>query len=246
MPQASTVDKDDVARFSALAAQWWNPHGAFKPLHKFNPTRIDYIRAHACTHFGRDSKSFTPFDGLRLLDIGCGGGLLSEPMCRLGAHVTGVDASEKNIRIAQTHAQESGLAIDYQHTTAEALAQTPARFDIILNMEVVEHVADVPLFLHSCATLLAENGLMVVATLNRTLKSLLLAKIGAEYILRWLPIGTHTWQQFLKPAEVATPLTAAGLTQARLDGVTYNPLRDSWSLSNDTDVNYLMVFTKPR
>jgi len=228
MTGQTTIDPADVARFSALAAEWWNPIGTFRPLHRFNPVRIQYIRDRATAHFGRPTDSTEPLKGLTLLDIGCGGGLLSEPMTRLGATVTGVDASEKNIKTAATHAAETGLVIDYRATTAEDLAATGAQFDIILNMEVIEHVADVPLFLSACSRMLKPGGLMVVATLNRTAKAFALAIVGAEYVLSWLPRGTHDWRKFLRPSEIVAELAANGLTLGQIDGVSYNPLREQW------------------
>lgn len=241
---ASTIDEADVARFSAMAAEWWDEQGKFKPLHKFNPVRLAYIREQALARFGRDAKARRPFEGLSLLDIGCGGGLLSEPMARLGFVVTGADASEKNIGTASAHAAEQGLAIDYRATTAEALATDGAAFDVILNMEVVEHVADLTLFLKSCAAMLRPGGMMVVATLNRTLKAWALAIVGAEYVLRWLPRGTHDWKKFVTPAELRSGLTEAGLAVSDLTGVAYNPLSDIWRRSSDTGVNYLMLAVK--
>ncbi len=240
----STIDASEVARFSALAAEWWNPHGKFGVLHKFNPVRLRFIREHAVRHFRRDEKSVTPFEGLRLLDIGCGGGLLSEPMARLGFSVVGADASEKNIRTAATHAGEQGLEIDYRATSAEALAAAGVRFDVILNMEVVEHVADLDLFLSSCASMLRPGGIMFVATLNRTMKSWALAIVGAEYILGWIPQGTHDWNKFIKPMELDTALGRAGLNGRHETGVMYNPLSGQWMLSSDTDVNYMLVATR--
>lgn len=240
----STIDAAEVARFSALAAEWWNPHGKFGVLHKFNPVRLRFIRDHAVRHFRRDDKAIAPFEGLRLLDIGCGGGLLSEPMARMGFSVVGADASEKNIRTAATHAREQGLDIDYRATSAEALAATGERFDVILNMEVVEHVADLDLFLSSCAAMLRPGGIMFVATLNRTMKSWALAIVGAEYILGWIPQGTHDWNKFIKPMELDTALGRAGLNGRHETGVMYNPLSGQWMLSPDTDVNYMLVATK--
>ena len=245
MTGQTTIDPADVARFSALAAEWWNPTGTFRPLHRFNPVRIAYIRDRATAHFGRPADSITPLKGLTLLDIGCGGGLLSEPMARLGAAVTGVDASEKNIKTAATHAAETGLAIDYRATTAEDLAATGAQFDIILNMEVIEHVADVPLFLSACSRMLKPGGLMVIATLNRTAKAFALAIVGAEYVLGWLPRGTHDWRKFLRPSEIVAELAANGLALGQIDGVSYNPLREQWLLSRDTAVNYVLTAVKP-
>jgi 2-polyprenyl-6-hydroxyphenyl methylase/3-demethylubiquinone-9 3-methyltransferase len=241
---ATTIDAGDVARFSALAAEWWDETGKFRPLHKFNPVRLAYIREKALAHFARDGASRRPFEGLRLLDIGCGGGLLSEPMARLGFAVTGADASEKNIGTAAAHAAEQGLTIDYRATTAEALSAAGERFDMILNMEVVEHVANVPLFMSSCAALLKPGGMMVVATLNRTFKAWALAIVGAEYVLGWLPKGTHEWAKFVTPGELRSAVTAGGLAVADLTGVAYNPLADQWRRSTDTDVNYLMTAAK--
>ncbi len=237
----SSVDDAEIAKFSAMAAEWWDPHGKFRPLHKFNPVRLEFIRDTVCDHFGRDRRSIRPFKGLRLLDIGCGGGLLCEPMRRLGADVTGADASEKNIRTASVHAAEQGLDIDYRAETAEALAADGETFDIILNMEVVEHVADVPGFIASCGEMVRPGGLMIVATLNRTLKSFALAIVGAEYILRWLPRGTHQWEKFVTVEELRDALHGAGLDPGKPTGVVYNPIGDAWSLSRDHDVNYMMI-----
>ncbi|MBP6013772.1 MAG: bifunctional 2-polyprenyl-6-hydroxyphenol methylase/3-demethylubiquinol 3-O-methyltransferase UbiG [Alphaproteobacteria bacterium] len=242
--QQSTVDDAEVARFSALAAEWWNPHGKFGVLHRFNPVRLGFIRDQAATHFGRDSKATKPFAGLRLLDIGCGGGLLSEPMARLGFDVLGADASEKNIKTASVHAAEGGLSIDYRATTAEALAEAGEQFDVVLNMEVIEHVADLNLFLKSCASMLKPGGLMFVATINRTAKAFALAVVGAEYVLGWLPRGTHDWNKFVKPLELDTALTRAGLEVASETGVMFNPLTGGWLLARDTDVNYMVVAKK--
>lgn len=242
--QQSTVDAAEVARFSALAAEWWNPHGKFGVLHRFNPVRLGFIRDQAIAHFGRDSKAVKPFAGLRLLDIGCGGGLLSEPMARLGFDVLGADASEKNIKTASVHAAEGGLAIDYRATTAEALAEAGERFDVVLNMEVIEHVADLNLFLKSCASMLKPGGVMFVATINRTAKAFALAVVGAEYVLGWLPRGTHDWNKFVKPLELDTALTRAGLEVGSETGVMFNPLTGGWLLARDMDVNYMVVAKK--
>ena len=241
-----TVDPDEVARFSAMAAEWWDPTGKFRPLHRFNPVRLAYVRDRVSAHFGCDAKAMRPFEGLRLLDIGCGGGLLSEPMCRLGAAVTGADAGDRNIATASVHAHEQGLDIDYRCTTAEALAEAGERFDVILNMEVIEHVADRDAFLAACAALLKPGGLMIVATMNRTVKALGLAVIGAEYVLGWLPRGTHDWSKFVTPDEMRTGLAAAGLEVAGMTGVVYNPLADRWSLARDMGVNYMALAVKPR
>jgi 2-polyprenyl-6-hydroxyphenyl methylase/3-demethylubiquinone-9 3-methyltransferase len=241
----SSIDPAEVERFSRIAAEWWDPKGKFAPLHKFNPTRLSFIRDQALHRFGRDPAARRPFEGLRLLDIGCGGGLLSEPMTRLGFQVTGVDASERNIGTASAHAAEQGLAIDYRCSTAEALLAQGERFDVILNMEVIEHVADPRGFLRDCAGMLAPGGLMIVATLNRTLKAFALAKLGAEYVLRWLPAGTHDWSKFLKPEELRSFL--AGEAAVSVDGpygVAFDPLSGRWSQSHDADVNYMMTVSR--
>ena len=237
-----TVDPAEIEKFSAMAADWWDATGQFKPLHKLNPTRLRFIRDRAAARFGRDPLGDRPLAGLSLLDIGCGGGLLCEPLTRLGARVTGLDAAEKNIKIAALHAVESDLEIDYRHGTAEALAAAGEQFDIVLNMEVVEHVADVTVFLKTCARLVAPGGMMVSATVNRTPKSYLLAIVGAEYILRWLPRGTHDWKRFVKPSELAGALRGSGLEIEEMTGVAYNPLSDSWRLAaRDLDVNYMVL-----
>ncbi|WP_319486296.1 bifunctional 2-polyprenyl-6-hydroxyphenol methylase/3-demethylubiquinol 3-O-methyltransferase UbiG [uncultured Cohaesibacter sp.] len=243
-PKATTVDDAEIARFSAMAQEWWSPTGKFRPLHKFNPTRIAYLREKLLDHFSRDAHARQPLKGLTILDVGCGGGLLCEPLCRLGAEVTGVDASETNIGIASTHARESGLAIDYRATTAEALGAEGRSYDVVLTMEVVEHVADVDLFLSECASMVKPGGLMVIATLNRTLKSHALAIVGAEYILRWLPVGTHTWEKFVTPDELERALAPTGLEIIEKVGVSYNPLFDKWSRSRDLDVNYMFLCQK--
>ena len=240
-PSDSSVDQAEIDKFTALAGEWWDPHGKFRPLHVFNPVRLAFIRDHAASHFGRAAHALHPFEGLSLLDIGCGGGLLSEPMARLGFDVTGADASEKNVLVAAAHAKGSGLSLRYRNITAERLAEAGARFDVVLNMEVVEHVADLPGFLGACANVIAPGGFTIVATLNRTLKSLMLAKIGAEYVLRWLPPGTHDWNRFVTPEELRKHLGVAGLNVTQLQGVSFNPLRWEWRLSNDTDVNYMVV-----
>lgn len=243
---ASSIDPDEVARFSALAAKWWDPRGAFAPLHKFNPVRLGFIRDQALARFGRDANARRPFEGLRLLDIGCGGGLLSEPMTRLGFAVTGVDASERNIGTARAHAAEQGLQVDYRADTAEALlAQGVQPFDVVLNMEVIEHVADPGAYLRDCARLLAPGGLMIVATLNRTAKAYAMAVLGAEYVLRWLPAGTHEWKKFIKPEEMRAFLAIEPVEVQGPFGVRYDPLSSRWSLGSDTDVNYLMTVTRP-
>ncbi|MEH6724649.1 MAG: bifunctional 2-polyprenyl-6-hydroxyphenol methylase/3-demethylubiquinol 3-O-methyltransferase UbiG [Hyphomicrobiales bacterium] len=242
----TTIDDAEVERFSKLAAEWWNPNGKFKPLHKFNPVRLNYIKQKVSGHFDRDSKATDAFTGIRILDIGCGGGLLCEPMARLGADIVGVDASATNINVATLHAEQSGLAIDYRATTAEALSDQGETFDVILNMEVVEHVSDVPLFLTECSKMLRPGGLMFVATINRTMKAWGLAIIGAEHILRWLPKGTHQYEKLVRPEEIERPLNAEGLAVLEINGVFYNPLKDVWALSNDTDVNYMMLAERPK
>jgi 2-polyprenyl-6-hydroxyphenyl methylase/3-demethylubiquinone-9 3-methyltransferase len=242
----SSIDPADVARFSAIAAEWWDPKGKFAPLHRFNPLRLRFIREQALSHFARDDRARTPFTGLRLLDIGCGGGLLCEPMARLGFSVTGVDASERNIAVATTHAEEGALAIDYRAGAAEELlAAGEAGFDVILNMEVIEHVADPGVFLRDCTRLLNPGGLMILATLNRTFASLALAKVGAEYVLRWLPAGTHDWRKFLKPGEIRDFLAGEGLSVEGPFGVGFDPLSGRWSLSSNARTNYMMTIAKP-
>ena len=242
----TTVDDAEIRRFSAMAADWWSPTGKFRPLHKFNPTRIGYIKSALCRHFGRDDRAGDALSGLSILDIGCGGGLLSEPMARLGAGVTGADASATNIEVARLHAATSGLTIDYRATTAEAIAEAGECFDVVLAMEIVEHVSDVALFIGECARMVKPGGLLLVATLNRTPKSFALAIVGAEYILRWLPVGTHDWKKFVKPAELEAPIGAAGLSIVETTGVSFNPLTDRWSLApRDLDVNYMLLASRP-
>lgn len=241
MTESASIDPAEVAKFSAIAAEWWDPAGKFAPLHKFNPVRLRFVRDEATAHFGRDSRSLRPFEGLSLLDIGCGGGLLSEPMARLGFAVTGADASKRNIGTARAHAAQSGLEIDYRATTAEALAAEGRSFDVVLNMEVIEHVADVTAYLNACTALMKPGGLTFVATLNKTLKSLALAKIGAEYVLGWLPRGTHDWNRFIAPAELRRSLEETGLTILKTQGVSFDPLGWDWNLSSDVDVNYMMT-----
>jgi len=240
----STVDEAEVARFSALAETWWDPRGEMAVLHKFNPVRLAYIRDAACKRFERNAKQLDCLQGLRILDIGCGGGILSEPLARLGAQVTGADPAEKNIAVAKLHAGQSGVAVDYRVTTAEALADAGERFDIVLAMEVVEHVADMTLFVARCAEMVRPNGLMIAATINRTLKSFALAIVGAEYVLRWLPRGTHQWDKFVTPDELEIAMERAGLRTSDERGVIYNLLADRWELSTDTDVNYMVLAEK--
>lgn len=237
----TTIDQAEVDRFSAMAAEWWDPTGKFRPLHKFNPVRLGYIRDLAAAHFGRDPKAHRPLEGLRVLDIGCGGGLLSEPIARMGANVLGADASEKNIGIARTHAEQTGVVVDYRAVTAEALAADNEKFDVVLNMEVVEHVSDVPFFIETCATMVKPGGLMFVATINRTFKAAALAIVAAENILRWLPRGTHQYEKLVRPEEIEKPLNAAGMTVIDRTGVFFNPLANQWNLSRDMDVNYMLL-----
>jgi 2-polyprenyl-6-hydroxyphenyl methylase/3-demethylubiquinone-9 3-methyltransferase len=241
---AGTIDQDEVARFSRLAGQWWDTRGPMAALHKFNPVRLAYIRDRAAAHFGRDPKRLDSLAGVRVLDIGCGGGILSEPLARLGASVTGADPSDSNIAVARHHAAQSGLAIDYRNTSAEALAEAGESFDVVLAMEVVEHVTDVCLFVDVAATMVKPEGLLFVATLNRTMKSFALAIVGAEYILRWLPRGTHQWDRFVTPNELEIALEQSGMQIAGETGVIYNLLADRWQLSRDMDVNYMVVAEK--
>jgi 2-polyprenyl-6-hydroxyphenyl methylase / 3-demethylubiquinone-9 3-methyltransferase len=240
----ATVDAAEVDRFSRLAGEWWDARGKMAVLHTFNPVRIAWIRDAACRRFGRNAGRPPCLDGLRVLDIGCGGGLLSEPLARLGASMVGADPSANNINAARLHAERGGLAIDYRATTAEALAEAGERFDVVLAMEVIEHVADVPLFVRSCAGMVRPGGLMIAATLNRTLKSFALAIVGAEYVLGWLPRGTHRWDKFLRPQELEAAMSKAGLAVTGETGVVYNPLTDQWRLSSDMDVNYMLTAEK--
>ncbi|NWG46810.1 MAG: bifunctional 2-polyprenyl-6-hydroxyphenol methylase/3-demethylubiquinol 3-O-methyltransferase UbiG [Alphaproteobacteria bacterium] len=243
--RTGTTDAAEIARFEAMAADWWDPSGKFRPLHKLNPVRLAFLREKAVAHFGRDARSRRPLEGLGLLDIGCGGGLIAEPMARLGAAVTGLDASSVNVGIARTHAEAGGLSIDYRAGTAEALAASGAQFDIVLALEIVEHVADLGLFLESVAELVTPGGLLVLSTINRTPKALALAIIGAERILRWLPPGPHRYEKLVRPAELRDGLTPHGIRVHPPVGVSYAPLSDDWRLSHDVDVNYMMVGEKP-
>ncbi len=240
MTRKSTIDPAEVAKFQAIAAEWWDPMGKFRPLHMLNPTRLDYITAQIAGEFGRDLAASRPFDGLRILDIGCGGGLLSEPMARLGADVVGADAAAATIPVAQAHAEQSGLTIDYRHTSAEALAEADEAFDAILNMEVIEHVAAPPAFLGSCQRLLRPGGLMIASTINRTAKSFAGAIVGAEYVMRWLPKGTHDWSKFITPDEFFALLRDAGLAPVDRKGFVFNPFLRAWRVSDrDLAVNYV-------
>ncbi|WP_372884423.1 bifunctional 2-polyprenyl-6-hydroxyphenol methylase/3-demethylubiquinol 3-O-methyltransferase UbiG [Shimia sp.] len=245
-PSQGTVDPSEVAKFEAMAAEWWDPKGKFKPLHLMNPCRLDYLTSQIAAEFGRDLGAAKPFDGLRLLDIGCGGGLLSEPMARLGATVIGADAAAGNIPVARVHAEQSGLKIDYRNTTAEALAEADEQFDVVLNMEVVEHVADPLAYLTACRQLLKPGGLHLCSTINRNPKSFAAAIIGAEYIMRWLPKGTHEWHKFITPDELFALLEQAGLTPVDRKGFVFNPISWQWSISDrDLSVNYVTASTKP-
>ena len=244
MDARSSIDPDEIARFEAMAAEWWDPHGKFRPLHKFNPVRLGWIRDRLLGHFGRDAASPRPLEGLRILDIGCGGGLVAEPMARLGATVTGVDASHRNVEVARIHAAQGGLAIDYRQGTAEELLAAGERFDVVLSLEVVEHVADPAAFLGACAGLVAPGGALFVATINRTPQAFALAIVGAEYVLRWLPRGTHSWSKFVRPSEVAAALRPTGLELREFAGMSYNPLRDAWSAGRDLGVNYMAFATR--
>ena len=240
MSATNTVDPGEIAKFEAMAAEWWDLNGKFKPLHQMNPCRLSYITAQIAAEFGRDLTGPQPFKGLRILDIGCGGGLLSEPMARLGADVVGADAAARNIPVAQLHVEQSGLTIDYRHTTAEALAEAGEVFDAVLNMEVVEHVSDPLAYLTACRTLLKPGGLMVCSTLNRNTKSFAMAIVGAEWVMRWLPKGTHDWKKFITPEELYDLIRRAGLDPVDRKGMVFNPLAWSWSLSDrDLSVNYV-------
>ncbi|MEL6521542.1 MAG: bifunctional 2-polyprenyl-6-hydroxyphenol methylase/3-demethylubiquinol 3-O-methyltransferase UbiG [Pseudomonadota bacterium] len=242
----TTIDPEEIAKFEAMAAEWWDPNGKFKPLHMLNPCRLDYICQQIAAEFDRDVTAHAPFAGLRILDIGCGGGLLCEPMARMGADVVGADAAARNIPVAELHAQQSGLTIDYRHTAAEDLAADGEAFDVVLNMEVVEHVADPLVYLTACQTLLKPGGLMVCSTINRNPKSFAMAIVGAEYIMRWLPKGTHEWSKFITPDELYDLIRQAGLEPVDRRGFVFNPLSWSWSLSaRDLSVNYVTASVKP-
>jgi 2-polyprenyl-6-hydroxyphenyl methylase/3-demethylubiquinone-9 3-methyltransferase len=241
----TTIDPSEVAKFEAMAAEWWNPNGKFRPLHLMNPCRLDYITSQIAAEYGRDLTKPLPFAGLRILDIGCGGGLLSEPMARLGAEVVGADAAPRNIPVAQVHAQASGLSIDYRFTTAEDLAAAGEQFDVVLNMEVVEHVSDPLAYLTACHDLLKSGGIMLCSTLNRNPKSYLMAIIGAEWVMRWLPKGTHDWAKFITPDELYALINRAGLTPVDRKGMVFNPISWGWSLSaRDLSVNYVTTSRK--
>ena len=238
----NTINKKEIEKFSKIAEEWWNPNGKFKPLHKFNPIRISYIKENIVKSL-KIKQNKNPLKKIRILDIGCGGGLLSEPMCRLGAEVTAIDASIKNITVAKLHAKKNNLKINYICTSPEKL-KTKKKFDVILNMEIIEHVEDVKFFLKSCSNLLKKNGIMFVATLNKTLKSYAFAIVGAEYILKWLPIGTHDWEKFIKPDELINILKKNDVRLDRLDGMKFNLVTDKWKISDDKSVNYIGTFIK--
>ena len=240
--KTSTINKEEIEKFSKMAEDWWDPVGKFKPLHKFNPIRIEYIKNNIVKTL-KLKKGKKPLGNVKILDVGCGGGLLSEPMCRMGADVTGIDASSKNINIAKIHARKNNLKINYICSSPEKL-KTSVKYDVILNMEIVEHVENVPIFLNSCTKLLKKNGIMFIATLNKTLKSYIFAIVGAEYILRWLPIGTHDWEKFIKPEELIDILNKKNLKLDKLDGVKFNIITDNWSLSSDKSINYIAKFIK--
>ncbi len=241
---AGTVDREEVERFARIAKAWWEPEGEFRPLHKLNPVRLGFIRDRLAARFGRDIRQPRPFAGLSLLDIGCGGGLVSEPLARLGFAVTGIDAGEAMLEVARGHAAESGVAVDYRRATAEDLAATGAQWDAVLALEVVEHVAEPELFLAAAARLVKPGGGFIAATINRTPKAFLFAIVGAEYVLRWLPRGTHHWDKFLRPSELARGVRPHGLAVQEVSGLAYNPLSDRWSLSRDLDVNYMLFAVK--
>ena len=238
----TSVNKKEIDKFSKMANEWWDPEGKFKPLHKFNPTRIKYIKENIINNFKLKNKS-KPLSGIKILDIGCGGGLLSEPMSRMGANVTGIDASDKNIKIAKLHSKKNKLKINYLCSSPEKL-KIEKKFDVILNMEIVEHVEDIDFFLKSCSKLLKKNGLMFVATINKTLKSYVFAIVGAEYVLRWLPIGTHEWEKFVKPEDLKKILMKYDLSLNKLEGMNFNIIKDEWSISRDLSVNYIAQFIK--
>ncbi|WP_194097686.1 bifunctional 2-polyprenyl-6-hydroxyphenol methylase/3-demethylubiquinol 3-O-methyltransferase UbiG [Marivivens aquimaris] len=241
-----TVDPAEVAKFEAMAAEWWDLNGKFKPLHMMNPVRLGYITQQIAAEYGRDLDDRKPFEGLRILDIGCGGGLLCEPMARLGATIVGVDAAERNIPVAQTHAEQSGLDIDYRHTTAEAMAEAGEQFDVVLNMEVVEHVADPLAYLTACQQLLKSGGLHICSTINRNPKSFAVAILGAEWVMRWLPKGTHEWHKFITPDELYDLIRKAGLDPVDRKGFVFNPVLWTWSVSDkDLSVNYVTAAIKP-
>jgi 2-polyprenyl-6-hydroxyphenyl methylase/3-demethylubiquinone-9 3-methyltransferase len=238
---STTIDPLEVERFDRIAREWWDPKGPMRALHKFNPVRLAYIRDAACSRFGRDARSARSLEGLTVLDVGCGGGVLSEPLARLGARVTGLDPAPTNVSVARLHAEAAGLAIDYRGETIEEVASRPERFDVVLAMEVVEHVTDVRAFVSACSEAVRPGGILIMATINRTLRAFALAIVGAEYVLGWLPRGTHQWEKFVTPEELALSIEAAGLSVTDRTGVVYSPLGDRWSLSRDMAVNYMIA-----
>ena len=240
----STIDPKDVAKFSAIADEWWDPEGKFKPLHQFNPIRLQFIRDRLCDHFDRDPLSMHPLKGLSVLDVGCGGGLIAEPLARMGAKVTGIDASEKNTVTAQVHAAESGLNIDYKATTVEELAAVGEIFDAVISLEVVEHVANFELFIKGCADLMGINSAIIIATLNRTPKSFAFGIVGAEYIMRWLPRGTHNWKKFIRPSELTSALRRNRVVTEEIAGLSFNPFTNKWRVNDDVSVNYVIFGRK--
>ena len=241
---ASTIDPAEVARFEGIAQTWWDPNGPMKVLHRFNPVRLAYIRDEACRRFGRDPRSARSLEGLTILDVGCGGGVLSEPLARLGATVTGLDPAPTNVTVARLHAERAGVSVDYRNETVEAVVAKGEGFDMVIAMEVVEHVADVQAFVRACAGAVKPGGCLAMATINRTLRSFALAIVGAEYVLGWLPKGTHEWDRFVTPDELTSAIEGAGFALSDLKGVVYNPLRDTWSLSQDTAVNYMLLASR--
>ncbi|HMN51061.1 MAG: bifunctional 2-polyprenyl-6-hydroxyphenol methylase/3-demethylubiquinol 3-O-methyltransferase UbiG [Xanthobacteraceae bacterium] len=243
--QESTIDPGEVSRFAAMAKEWWAPHGKMRPLHKLNPVRIAFIRDLACDIFDRSPRKLDCLRGLRILDIGCGGGILSEPLARLGGEVVGIDPAEENVEVAKVHAEQSALEIDYRATSAETLADAGEKFDIVIASEVVEHVADLPLFMKRACEMVKPGGFMAITTINRTLRSFALAIVGAEYILRWLPVGTHTWDKFVMPEELAGAFAANGMDECDRGGMIFNPLTGEWRRGFDTAVNYMIAGRKP-
>jgi 2-polyprenyl-6-hydroxyphenyl methylase/3-demethylubiquinone-9 3-methyltransferase len=244
-PHAASIDPAEIQRFDALASEWWDPNGKLRPLHRLNPARLTYLRDKAAAHFGRDTRRLRALDGLRVLDIGCGGGLVSEPFARMGASVVGVDAAERNIRVAQIHAAEFDLAIDYRNAAAEDLAAAGEQFDIVLALEVIEHVTDIAGFLQTCTALVRPGGALFVGTLNRTPQAFALAIVGAEYVMRWLPRGTHDWHKFVRPSELAAGLRPLGMQIRDLSGLSYSLFKDEWQVGRDLSVNYLAYAAKP-